>query len=102
MPWIWLILLLSNLGLLIVLLRAIRGSDNQLQQMNQKLDLLVKCTTSRQTQVAHRTTTSGTPHVDAKARTTRRDSSDLPVASRMSRIATHRGEATTPEGGPDD
>ena len=77
MDWVLLVLLLIILVYLVILHRRFDGVDEKLRVLNTKFS-------TRQSSVASRRASTGTPIVDAKARTTRRDSNDLPTTGRMS------------------
>lgn len=77
MDWVIIALLLIILAYLVILHRRLDGVENKLRVMNSKFS-------TRQTGVAHRRSTESIPHVDARARTVRRDTHDLPVTGRMS------------------
>lgn len=90
MIWVIGILLFVAFGLLIAALLQLRAVNAKLQKVNVQLTHLTDLQVTRQARIAMARSVGRPPGVDAAARTTRRDSHDLPLTGRQGRIAIRR------------
>lgn len=85
MDWVIVVIQLVVLVMLLRIAAQLRDVKDRLRVISTKVDEQK----ARQSQITARRASSSTPQVDAKARTTKRDTDDLPLTGRMS-MGVHR------------
>lgn len=78
--WPWLVLLLASIVIQIITMRRLSRVEDKLRHNN----MLIEGLRTHQSSIARSKTSTASPTVDSRARTTRRDTADLPATGRMS------------------